>query len=510
MTSIRKTKIIITLGKASSSVDMLVKLIKAGIDGVRITTRFLHWTERDQVMVNLREAELIAGRVVCVILSLREGDIRIGNGSAGQKLAVSMGDEIMIVPSKYTGPSEKTIICNNSGFASMVHPGDKLLVEFGKAIFTVIKIENFEENIRSSTSSESLQINRYTRSKPKSPKLTTIVTCRAENDCVLDDQNPINFLNPSTTDPGKCNNELEDIRQLEWAQGLDIDIVIYKQVRDKEDLDFLWNFRIPKHAKRFVGIQTKETAENPDCYLGDSEGFSIGRGILGVETSHARVSYLQKKLVQLCNAKGKPVFVSTHVLESMTVNDKPTRSEVVDSYCAVTDGVDAIMLTGETAYGKHPEQAVQALHRICLEAEQHTNYKKQRKAVINNLTFPLSTTDGICYFAAEAASKMSANLIICLTKTGRTAKNLSRFKPSCIVAALTDIEKTVRFLRVIRGIFPILVNSSEDRENENVAIELVKRDGLVKAGDKVVFIGSSRDIIIEGSTSSLKVITISN
>lgn len=509
MTSIRKTKIIITLGKASSSVDMLVNLLNGGVDGVRITTRFLQWSERDQVMLNLREAERLTGRLVCVILSLREGDIRIGNGNAGSVITLNTGDELMIVPSNYQNPGPRTIVCKNKGFASMVRPGDKLLVEFGKAIFTVTKIENFQE-IQRSGSTENISGTRYLRSKPKEPKLMKTVTCRAENDCVLDEQNPINFLNPSTVDPGKCSNELEDIRQLEWAQNENIDIIIYKQVRDKEDLEFLWNFRIPKYTKRFVGIQTKETAEHPEGYLECSEGCSIGRGILGVETSHSRVSYLQKKIVQLSNTKGKPVFISTHVLESMTVNDKPTRSEVVDSFCAVTDGVDAIVLTGETAYGKYPEQAVQTLHRICIEAEQHTDYKKQRKVVYNSLSKPLNTTDGICYFAAEAAEKMGASLIICLTKTGRTAKNLSRFKPTCVVAALTDFEKTARFLKVVRGIYPILVSSSEDRENEKVAIELVKHHGLVKAGDNVVFIGSSRDTIIEGSTSSLKIISITS
>ena len=317
-------------------------------------------------------------------------------------------------------------------------------------------------------------------------------------------------MNASRAKPLSYNNDLEDIRQLEWARGHEIDIVIYKQVRDKEDLEDLWNFDIPKHAKRFVGIQTRETAENPDYYLDISAGCSIGRGVLGVETSHSQVTLLQKKLVQLSNAKGKPVFVSTHVLESMIVNDKPTRAEVVDSYCAVNDGVDALMLTGETAIGKYPELAVQTLNRICIEAEQHLNYKKHREGVIEGVYSSLGYADSICYFAAEAVDRIGASLIICLTKTGRTAKSLSRFKPACLIAAVTDLEKTLRYLRVVRGMYPILAGSSEDMENESVALGLVKEHRLVKTGDRVVFIGSSRDRIVEGSTSSLKIITITN
>lgn len=511
MSTIRKTKIIITLGKASSSVESLIKLLNAGIDGVRITTRFLQAETRDEVLNNLRIAEKATGRQVCVILSLREGDIRIGTGKSGRTLSLSTGDELAIVPPRYEGDLLSTIICNNTALGSMVREGDKLLVEFGKAILTVVRLVDYNTKSDPPTPlSNPIKTERYKRTKPKSQKTSKLVICRAENDCVLDGQNPLNFMNASRADPSSCNNELEDIRQLEWARGHDIDIVIYKQVRDKEDLEDLWNFEIPKDAKRFVGIQTRETAENPDYYLDVSEGCSIGRGILGVETSHSQVTLLQKKLVKLSNIKGKPVFVSTHVLESMIINDKPTRAEVVDSYCAVTDGVDALMLTGETAIGKYPELAVHTLNRICVEAEQHLNYKKQRDAVIENIPNPLETTDGICYFAAEAADKIGASLIICLTKTGRTAKILSRFKPACLIAAVTDLEKTLRFLRVIRGIYPILVSSSEDRENETVALALVKEHQLVRTGDRVVFIGSSRDTIIEGSTSSLKIITITD
>lgn len=511
MTTIRKTKIIITLGKASSSVESLTKLLNAGIDGVRITTRFLQAETRDEVLHNLRTAEKATGRQVCVILSLREGDIRIGTGKSGKTLSLSLGDELAIVPPRYEGDLLSTITCNSAALGSMVEVGDKLLIEFGKAILTVIRLEDYHSKSDPPTPTESVpNPDRHKRSRPKSQKTTKIVFCRAETECILDSQNPLNFMNASRADPLNYNNELEDIRQLEWARGQEIDIVIYKQVRDKEDLEDLWNFDIPKDTKRFVGIQTKETAENPDYYLDISDGCSIGRGVLGVETSHSQVTLLQKKLVKLSNMKGKPVFVSTHVLESMIFNDKPTRAEVVDSYCAVNDGVDALMLTGETAVGKYPELAVQTLNRICIEAEQHLNYKKDREGVIDRVSSSFEYADSVCYFAAEAVDKIGASLIVCLTKTGRTAKNLSRFKPACLIAAVTDLEKTLRYLRVVRGMYPILVESSEDRENEGMALGLVKEHGLVKTGDRVVFIGSSRDTIIEGSTSSLKIITITN
>jgi pyruvate kinase len=507
----RKTKIIITLGKASSSVEALIKLLQAGIDAVRITTRFLHVEDMEKVLYKLREAENIVGRHVCVILSLREGDIRIGHANAGSQLSLSIGDEIRIVTSKYAGKDPNTISCNNSAFPSMVNPGDKLLVEFGKAIFTVTEIEDrryLRERSFSAIESHT-GLERYKRTRPKVQKNQKIVHCRAENQCILDDDKPLNFLNASKVSGNSMNNELEDIRLLEWAGPMDIDIIIYKQVRDLEDLRDLLSFTTSSHVKRFVGIQTKETAENPEDYLNISEGCSIGRGGLAVETSHSAVCKLQKSLVHLCNKLGKPVFISTQVLESMAVNDKPTRSEVVDAYCAVMDGADALMLTGETAYGRYPELAVRSLHKICVEAEQHMNYKKQRKMYYDSLSTPLNAMTAICYFAAEAVEKVTASVIICLTKSGKTARVISRFRPSCMIVAITDSLRTLKFLRVIRGVYPILSDGSPSRDNERVAITLCLEHEIAKSGDTVIFVGNNKDSFIEGTTTRFRIITIS-
>ena len=214
--NLRKTKIIITLGRASSSLEVLVNLLHEGIDAVRITTRFLNSDERTKVLENLREAERITGRYVCVILSLREGDIRIGNANAGTQLNLTTGDEIKIVPKKYNKDEPNTIVCNNSSLPDMVSPGDKLLVEFGKAIFTVIRIEEYllnSEVIKSPL--PQIEIERFKRLKPKPQKSAKIVFCRVENDCFIDQKSPLNFLNASSFELNKCNNELEDIRLLE-------------------------------------------------------------------------------------------------------------------------------------------------------------------------------------------------------------------------------------------------------------------------------------------------------
>lgn len=228
-----------------------------------------------------------------------------------------------------------------------------------------------------------------------------------------------------------------------------------------------------------------------------------------METSHSRVCSLQKRLIKLANAKGKPVIISTQVLDSMVVNDKPSRAEVVDAYCAVTDGVDGLTLTGETAYGKYPVLAVKALHKICIEAEQHINYKEQRENVYSTLTPPLHVLTGICYFAADAVEKINASLIICLTKTGKSAKMISKFKPPCIISAVTNSLKTLKFLRIVRGVCPILVSDIKDQDIEKIALQISIKNGLVKTGDTVIFVGNRLDSITEGATSSFRIIIAS-
>lgn len=511
-TAHRKTKIIITLGKASSSVEMLVRLINAGADAVRVTTRFLNSGELIKVLENLKEAEEITGKFVCTILSLREGDIRIGNTVPGNRLELCSGDIIKIVSNRNRDEEPNTIVCNNTSFPNMVKPGDKLLLEFGKAIFTVIDIEELtiSPSVRTESQEKLSGPERFKRPHPKSIKAPKVVYCRAENDCILDGQNPLNFLNASNFE-NHSNNDLEDIRLLEWAKSIDFDVIIYKQVRDREDLESFWTFDIPNGAKRFVGIQTKETAENPEFYLNASEGISIGRGVLGVETSHSQVCLLQKQLVKMCNGKGKPVFLSTQVLESMAINDKPSRAEVVDAYCAVLDGVDALMLTGETAYGKYPELAVKTLHKICVEAEQYLKYKQNRELILENFELPLPKSMGICYLAADSVEKLGASLIICLTKTGKTASILSMFKPSCMIFAITNSLKTLKFLKIVRGIHPILLTESVENtgETERYAVSMALASNLIQPGQVLIFIGSSKDDIIEGSTSSLRVVIAS-
>lgn len=251
---IRKTKILITIGKNSSSKEVLAELINAGVDGIRISTRFIRPDDRDRIMENLREAEIMANREICVILSLRESDIRIGSCNPETPIVLREGDIVHIASDPTYADETNVVLCNNREFPNLVNEGDKLIVEFGKLVLTVLSVETYTPgsispegfDLQASTGesegptrSNSFQnFKRYQRSKPKSAKSSKIVICKAENNCVLDNLIPVNFANGNILDPD-LSNDMEDIRLLQWAGLVEIDIVVYKLVRGKDDLETL-------------------------------------------------------------------------------------------------------------------------------------------------------------------------------------------------------------------------------------------------------------------------------
>ncbi|CAG9332554.1 unnamed protein product [Blepharisma stoltei] len=522
----RKTKIIMTVGKASSSKKALYELIKAGVDGIRLSTRFIRPEDKDLIMRNLREAEQEAKREVCVILSLRESDIRIGSPDPQNPIVLKEGDIVKIVNDASLVDDTNVAICNNRELPNLVKRDDKLLLEFGKVVFTVLNVELYKPrsltpdpaadnqgspiiNENPEASNDLKPINnfqRYQRVKPKIAKAPKVVICRAENKCVINDQIPVNFSHTNIFDPD-INNDMEDIRLLEWASSVDFDVIIYKQVRGEDDLESLWSIRIPPKTKRFAGIQTKESIGYLDNFIQLSDGAAIGRGILGVETGLSEVCRLQKLIIKKCNDKGKPVLLSTQVLDSLVSRLKPSRSEVTDITNMVFDGVDGIILTGETAYGRNPLLAVQYLESIISEAEQHIHYEEEQEMIFRDLKLPMSITENICYSAVRSVSSTMASLIICITKTGKTAQKIVKYKPACMVLAITDCSKTLRFLRIVRGVYPVLMDQTASHLVES-ALNIAKEHNLAQAGQTVIYVCGGKDSFVEGDTSLLRFCTI--
>jgi len=414
----RITKIIVTLGIHSSSQEELVQLIHAGMDVARISDRFLLTSNKTEVLRNLKAAMVETGKQVGVMLSLRESDIRFKTPEAGGVLQLHEGDIVKVVTDLAdVVAGEKVVLCNNKEFPLLVKPNDKLLIDFGKIIFTVIDVENSGQTQASmlngktrdniiyklnascdqqikieaevgSMTAPAPRSDRPMRIKPKSPRSKHIVVCRVENECTFWAHKPVH-ISPSDAEAVppviSITHEAEDIKAIEWANENDIDFVVYKQVREKDDLVDMLRFSVP-NAKKFVGIQSKEASDIYPDLLRMADGIVIGRGSLALETSLAHVCQLQKDITLEANSCGKPVIISTQILESMVYSARPGVTEALDVTNAVIDGCDGFVLTAETAYGLNPVRAVQACVSLCLEAEAVIDYERENEKMLRGMS----------------------------------------------------------------------------------------------------------------------------
>lgn len=546
MASQRKTKILATLGRKTRTKEDIVELIKAGVDGVRLSTRFLR-DNLSEVMENIRAAESEMNTHLAVMLTLRESDIRIGTMNPLNTLSVQEGDVIHITTNTYNIDKPNIIYCNNKELPNVVKPGTLLIAEFGKACFTVLGVESvaveggksnrgmiitsvsyideshiptdsnssdslphfhksslphgsFERHSRSSSYS---QVSRLKRTKPKQPKQERIVVCRAEHNYTFRAWSPVHIQSDT---PILFQNELEDIRALEWATHHEVDFVVYKQVRGIEDLDHLFAFNTLPSTKRLVGIQTKESTRIADQLIAYSDGVVLGRGNLALETSVPEAIKLQKKIVKLCNENNKPVVLSTQMLDSMVLRTRPSRTEVVDISNSIYDGVDAVLLTSETAHGVNPALAVETCHNICMEAEKFIDYAGECEKVLRNTKTPVTVSENICYCAVRSVVNLGLKLIICMSHSGNTPLLISKFKPPCGILALSDSVRTVRNLKLVRGVFPYYVPTHGKSESfVDYAMNLCKSLNLVTSGDMAVVVTGGKDWFHAGDTCSFRV-----
>lgn len=526
---IRKTKIACTLGKSSSSKEVLTELLRAGMDIARISDRFLT-IDKQEVLSNLREAMEETGIQVGIMVGLRESDLRLGNPDSSDPLVLQKDDIVYITTTSVQGIDGPVIQCNNMEFPNLVNPGDSLLIDFGKIIFTVIEIKNLEKTNDRGSSSEELGVplvksmheiinkpivthhrsdslnHRPKRSKPKTKGHKRIVLCKVEHNCVFSSINPVHIRPINRRTPVSYANDIEDIKDGNWASENDLDFLVYKQVRDKNDIDDIMILNLP-NVKRFIGIQNKDSADIKEDLIEAFDGIVIGRGMLALETSLAEVCRIQKEIIKLCNELGKPVIISTQLLESMIHDRYPSSSEVTDITNAVLDGCDCLLLTGETAFGDNPVAALQACSEICLEAEKYLDYTGQCELIFNKLLNNISVTENVCYCAVRAIQALNGKLIVCVTKSGYTAELISRFMPRCTILALTNSMKTLHMLKIVRGVYPAIVTEYGGLLVTQ-ATEIIKSTGLAKIGDIVAYVGAFEDEFLEGSTSALRIITI--
>ena len=467
---IRKTKIICTLGPAVDDEEMIRTLIRTGMDAARFN--FSHGDHEEQLgrLNMLKSVRDAMGRPVATILDTKGPEIRIR--SFGTKtVTLQAGAPFTLTTDEVVG-DESRVSVSYSKLHEELKPGNEVLIDDGLVAIRVERIEGHD------------------------------ILCTVENGGSLSANKSINIPGVHIHLPALTEKDVEDIR---FGVENDFDFIAASFVRRASDVE-----AVRQILRRFGGdsiriiakIENQEGVDNIDEIIAASDGVMVARGDLGVEIPAARVPILQKQIIRKCAMAGKPVITATQMLDSMIRNPRPTRAEVSDVANAVFDGSSCVMLSGETAGGKYPVEALAAMVGIVCETEHAIHYWRQFEE--DPALLSSNINDAITHTCCLTAKDLNATAILAATSSGRTARMISRFRPACPIAALTMHEKVRRQLSISWGVIPFLTGevNSTDRIF-SLSAEVALKEGLVQNGDTVV-ITAGIPLGRSGSTNLIK------
>ncbi|MBY0146598.1 pyruvate kinase [Neobacillus niacini] len=470
---LRKTKIVCTIGPASESVEKLTQLIEAGMNVARLNFSHGDFEEHGQRIQNIREASKLTGKTVAILLDTKGPEIRTNNMVNGA-IELTSGDNITISMTEVEGTKEKFSI-TYPGLIDDVHVGSKILLDDGLIGLEVLNIDKEQNEILTKIHNSGTLKNKKGVNVPGVSVKLPGITEKDTNDIIFGIEQGVDFIAASFV--RRASDVLEIRQLLEEKQATHIHI-------------------IPK-------IENQEGVDNIDEILEVSDGLMVARGDLGVEIPAEEVPLVQKMLIKKCNTQGKPVITATQMLDSMQRNPRPTRAEASDVANAIFDGTDAIMLSGETAAGIYPVEAVQTMHNIASRAEQALDHKEILSARSKDSEHNL--TDAIGQSVAHTALNLDVNAIITPTESGHTARMISKYRTKAPIVAVTANDHVCRRLSLVWGVHPQLgrICSSTD-EMLDSAVEDSVNSGLVKHGDLVV-ITAGVPVGEAGTTNMMKI-----
>jgi pyruvate kinase len=466
----RRAKIVCTLGPASSTPEKIGELIEAGMDVVRLN--FSHGSHEDHAKLigNVRSEAERRGRAIAVLLDLQGPKIRVGRFEKGA-VELHPGAEFTITTDPTVVGDDKRVSTTYAGLTGDVRPGDQILLDDGYLSLAVTEV--IDKEVR------------------------TIVVAGG----TLKNNKGINLPGVEVSAPALSDKDKADIA---WGLRMSVDYVALSFVRKPEDvleakrLLTADNVRIPVIAK----IEKPQALDRLDDIITAADGIMVARGDLGVEVGPEKVPLMQKRMIERTNAQGKIVITATQMLESMIQQPRPTRAEASDVANAVLDGTDALMLSGETASGKYPVEAVKTMARIIREIEQSTYYRQWIEPP--QLEMAISS-NAIAHAAVIAARAMKSKVIACVTDSGGVARLISEYRPEASIAALTSSEVTYRRLALVWGVTPVMMGiaAHTDELIDRVEAELSEHN-LARTGESVV-ITMSVPVGSGQSTNLLKV-----
>ena len=469
----RRTKIVCTLGPATDDYSVLKNMIRAGMNVARLNFSHSTYDEHKRRMDMVKRARKELSVPVAILLDTKGPEIRIKTFKDG-KAELKKGNKFTLTTREVEG-DDTIVTVTYAELPQYVKKGARILVNDGLIELSVESVN-------------------------KTDIVTTVM-----NDGVLSNRKSINMPDTFIDMPYMSDGDRADI---EFGISQDVDYIAMSFVRSVEDVRIvkrLLNEHDANNIQLIAKIENRSGVDNVMSILAECDGVMVARGDMGVEIPFEELPGIQKDIISRCYRSGKKVITATQMLESMINNPRPTRAEISDVANAVYDGSSAIMLSGETAAGSYPVEAVRTMATIAKRAESGINYKKRFNSLDPDIK---SITDAVSHSACAAAFDLDAKAIIAVSQSGYTARKISRFRPSAPIIAPTTSHKAYNQLAMNWGVMPAISKMQESSDDLfKHVINCALNTGLVEEGDLVV-IAAGVPVGVSGNTNTMRIETV--
>ncbi|HAA47480.1 MAG TPA: pyruvate kinase [Synergistaceae bacterium] len=469
----KKVKIVCTLGPACEKQETLKEMVLSGMDVARLN--FSHGTHEThgRHLENIRSLEKSLDRPIAAMIDTKGPEIRTGLLAGGEPLYLETQGEIRLTPDEADGTGGRVHV-GYEPLLTEVQPGQSIFIDDGTIHLKAERVDGRD------------------------------LVCRVIVGGQLGERKGVSIPGSLSALPILTEKDRDDVR---WAVENELDYIALSFVRNRDDI--MEARRVIEdlcgHLRIIAKIETRQAVENLESIAEVVDGMMVARGDLGVEIPLEDVPLVQKSIVDLCRSQGKPVIVATQMLDSMIRNPRATRAEASDVANAVLDGTDAVMLSGETASGAYPVEAVRTMAKIITRTEKDERFLSGRAVSYADIN---SVPDAVSHAAGLISQRMRTRAILSLTESGGTAQMVSKYRPNSIIIGSTPSRKTWRALTLVWGVVPLLARREETLEKAlDTAMERAIDEGLLLEGDLIV-VTAGVPVGMSGTTNTVEVVTV--